>query len=56
MLDEICTLGRHSTDEEFLHRLDRRHKGKHDYYGEPGQRLGGRDEFTVRHFAGTCTY
>ncbi len=35
LLDEICFLGRETTDNEYLDKIDKAHKGKHEYYGNP---------------------
>jgi len=54
LLDEICYLGRETTDQEYLDKIDKAHKGKHEYYGNPKKKA--KDTFSVLHFAGEVTY
>jgi myosin-5 len=54
ILDEICFLGRDTTDAAFLEKLDKAHKGKNDYYGNP--KVRSLNKFSVVHFAGEVAY
>jgi hypothetical protein len=54
LLDEICFLGRETTDAEYLDKIDKAHKGKHEYYGNPKKRE--KATFSVLHFAGEVGY
>jgi myosin heavy subunit len=55
LLDEICFLGRDSTDAEYLGKIDRAHKGVSKFYGgDPKKRST--DRFSVLHFAGEVHY
>jgi myosin V len=57
LLDEICFLGRETTDLEFLDKIEKIHgKGKHEFFGNPKKRHPSGDRFSVLHFAGEVTY
>lgn len=55
LLDEICFLGRETTDKEYLDKIDKAHKGINKFYGgNPKKRST--DRFSVLHFAGEVNY
>ena len=57
LLDEICFLGRETTDLEYLEKIEKSHgKGKHEFFGNPKKRHPSGDRFSVLHFAGEVTY
>ena len=55
LLDEVCLLARDgTTDNDYLEKIDKLHRGKHPFYEDSRRPTPGK--FSVMHFAGRVTY